>query len=98
MDIFKFILENNLILVAVLWVIGFGIGKSKLSNAWIMFILFIISVGLMLLRSWNFEPSNLYEILTQSVLVTGGAVGVNEAPKQFKKLFGNTVSNSSTTP
>lgn len=97
MDFMQFILKNNLILVAILWVIGLAIRKTeKVDNVYIIFILFVISIGLMFLRVPTVTTGNFYNIITQSILVAGGAVLVNETPKQLKKKFGNTISNKST--
>lgn len=94
----KYIQPHNLEIVAAVFVVGLFIKyKTPLKDAWIIFILYILSLTLLILKGLG-EPMNYYNLIVQSIFVTGAAVAINESPKQFKKLFGNTISNGVKTP
>ena len=97
----KFITKNNIEIVLVLFFIGWVVKhKTKWNDALIIFILYIASVVLMALRGISYsESQSAYTLIMQSAYCTGLAVLINESPKQFKKLFGITISNrNSNTP
>lgn len=97
----KFIMENNIEIVLVLFFIGWVVKhKTKWDDALIIFILFAASIVLMILRNVSYaEMQPAYTLIMQSIYCTAGAVLINESPKQFKKLFGITISNrNSNTP
>lgn len=99
--LFKFLTTNNLEIVLVLFLFGWVIKyKTKINDAYILIILFVISIVLMVLRGISYgEIESAYTLITQSIYCEGAAVLINESPKQIKKLFGITISNrNSNTP
>lgn len=92
MEVFEVIFQNisqvNMILVVILFLIGLFLkyGIKKLNNVFIIVILFFIAIFLIWLRDGS-NIESTYSLLEQSFLVTGGAVGLNEGPKQFFKYI-----------
>lgn len=82
MDILQFILEEGLVMVPVLFVLGEIIKHTNLlDNRFIPVILLIVSV---LLTPWllgGFVAMNI----VQAILVTGAAVLTNEFKEQYLK-------------
>ncbi len=91
MDILKFINENMLILVAVLYVLGTVIKKTPNIKDWLLlWILLPLGIFLAVLYKGfaleaGFTPPIVTDAVVQGILVTGAAVLVNELPKQLKK-------------
>ena len=80
MDIQKFIIEQALILVPVLYVLGMILKSSRVEDKFIPVILLIIGVALSLfLVGFNVQG------VIQGVLVAGSAVFVNQVSKQLKQ-------------
>lgn len=82
MDILQFILEEGLVMVPVLFVLGEIIKHTALlDNRFIPFVLLVVSI---LLTPWllgGFEATNI----VQAILVVGAAVLTNEAKDQYLK-------------
>ena len=93
MDVMNFIKPELLILVPVLYVIGMGIKKSKISDNYIPLILGVVSVFLSTL--WVIATSDIKSLqdamqaifisVTQGVLTAGTSVYVNQLYIQSKK-------------
>lgn len=81
MEFVKFIIENALILVPALYVIGLIIkGTEKIGDKYIPVILLIFGVaGAVALLGFNINA------IIQGILVTGAAVYANQLLKQINK-------------
>lgn len=93
MDIKEFINPELLILIPVLYVIGIGLKKSKISDNLIPLVLGGISVFLS--TTWVIATSNIYTLsdialaifvsVTQGILCAGASVYFNQLYVQSKK-------------
>lgn len=93
MNLQQFIKPELLILIPVLYVIGLGLKKSKLSDTLIPFVLGGISI--ILSASWVIATSNIYTLkeiayalfvsITQGILSVGASVYFNQLYIQTKK-------------
>lgn len=89
----EFIKPELLILIPVLYIVGIGLKKSKLSNRLIPIMLGVISV--ILSASWVIATSNistykdvafaLFVSITQGILSAGASVYINQLYVQSKK-------------
>ncbi|WP_429975055.1 phage holin family protein [Enterococcus sp. DIV0840c] len=71
MNIFEFIAEEGLVMIIVLWIIGYFFKNSKiLKNEWIPFLLLLTSLFLTPLKLGGYTAENII----QAILVTGAAV------------------------
>lgn len=71
MDILQFILEEGLVMIVALWIIGYVIKKSKLvKSEWVPFLLLAISLVITPLKLGGYTIDNM----VQAVLVTGASV------------------------
>ena len=83
MDIMTFIVEEGLIMIPVLYILGEIIKKTDiLENKWIPFVLLLISIALTPLVLSGYTPDNV----VQAILVTGASVLSNELKKQAKEI------------
>lgn len=92
-NIIEFIKPELLILIPIIYLIGFAIKKSKIADNLIPILLGAVSI--VLCGIWVFmttEVSGLQEVMasiftaiSQGVLVAGASVYVNQIIKQFKK-------------
>ena len=83
MDIMTFIVEEGLIMIPVLYILGEIIKKTDiLENKWIPFVLLLISIALTPLLLSGYTPDNV----VQAILVTGASVLTNELKKQAKEI------------
>ena len=83
MDIMTFIVEEGLIMIPVLYILGEIIKKTDiLENKWIPFVLLLISIALTPLVLSGYTPDNV----VQAILVTGASVLANELKKQAKEI------------
>lgn len=80
--IYDFIIEEALIVVPVLWVLGRFIKKSQMPDSYIVWILLVLGVGFTL---WIMGISP--EAVMQGVLVTGAAVFGHQLLKQTAELL-----------
>ena len=95
MDFKEFIKPELIVLIPVLYLIGFGLKKSKISNNLIPVLLGGISV--MLSASWVIATSDIENIkdvayavfisITQGVLSAGASVYFNQLYVQSKKSY-----------
>ncbi len=93
MEFMDFIRPELLCIIPVVYVIGMGLKKSKLSDKWIPFILGGISV--LICALWVCATSYIGNIrdlalamftsITQGVLTAGAGVYINQLYKQSKK-------------
>lgn len=93
MDYKDFIEAELIVLVPVIYLIGAGLKKSKVSDKRIPLILGVLSIALCGL--WVFATNNiantkqaalaLFTSITQGVLVAGADVYINQLYKQTKK-------------
>ena len=89
----EFIKPELLILVPVMWVIGYGIKRSGISNTYIPLILGGISVVLSVLYvfavaevyDWRSIMAGAFTAITQGILTAGASVYVNQVIKQARK-------------
>ena len=82
MDILNYVVEEGLIMIPVLYIIGEIItGTEFLSNKWIPLVLLVISIGFTPLLLGTYDASNI----VQAVLVAGATVFSNELVKQTNK-------------
>ena len=83
MDIMTFIVEEGLIMIPVLYILGEIIKTTDiLENKWIPFVLLLISIALTPLILSGYTPDNV----VQAILVTGASVLANELKKQAKEI------------
>ena len=93
MNFEEFIKPELLILIPVLYVVGIGLKKSKLSDTLIPFILGCISI--ILSAAWVIATSNIFTAkdvayaifvsVTQGILSAGASVYINQLYVQSKK-------------
>jgi len=93
MDFSKYILPELLLLIPVLWVIGYVIKKSKVADEKIPLILF--ACGIMLAGLWIICQTSLttsqqwgmaiFSAITQGILCAGTAIGADQVLKQATK-------------
>lgn len=82
MDFYQFIIEEGLIMIAVLFLLGLIIKHTEsISDKWIPVILLVISIFLTPLLLGGFTPMNII----QAILVTGAAVFTDQVIKQTQK-------------
>ncbi len=82
MEILNYIIENRLILIPVLYIIGEFIKKTKtINNRWIPLILMVIGVVFSILMGGDKIINNII----QGVLVSGVTVLGNQIIKQIEK-------------
>lgn len=80
MDIFKFISENELFIVAALWGLGEIVKRTELiNNKFIPLILLVTSLGLTPMVMGGFSA----EHVVQAILVAAGAVFADQLLKQY---------------
>lgn len=93
MDYQNFIKTELLILVPVLYFVGIGLKKSKLSDRWIP--LLIGGISIILSMVWVIATSDLagvkdiayamFTAISQGILIAGASVYVNQLYVQAKK-------------
>ena len=82
MDILNYVVEEGLIMIPVLYIIGEIItGTEFLANKWIPLVLLVISVGFTPLLLGTYNAANI----VQAVLVAGATVYSHELLKQTNK-------------
>ncbi len=89
-----FVKPELVVLIPVLFFIGSAIKKSKVPDAWIPYILGVISILLSLLylvgccsiQSWHEAAAMLFTAITQGILTAGGSVYIHQLMKQKQKL------------
>ena len=82
MDILNYVVEEGLIMIPVLYIIGEIItGTEFLSNKWIPLVLLVISIGFTPLLLGTYDAANI----VQAVLVAGATVFSNELIKQSSR-------------
>ena len=82
MDILNYVVEEGLIMIPVLYIIGEIItGTEFLANKWIPLVLLVISIGFTPLLLGTYDASNI----VQAVLVAGATVFSNELIKQSSR-------------
>lgn len=93
MDVMNFIKPELLILVPVLYTIGLGIKKSKVTDKYIPLILGVVSIFLSTLwvistsdiKNWQDAVYAVFISITQGILTAGASVYVNQLYIQSKK-------------
>lgn len=93
MDVMNFIKPELLILVPVLYVIGYGIKKSNIADKNIPIILGIVAILLSTMwvisggeiNSWQDFMYALFVSITQGILIAGGSVYINQLYVQSKR-------------
>lgn len=82
MDILNYVVEEGLIMIPVLYIIGEIVkGTELLSNKWVPLVLLVISVGFTPLLLGAYDATNI----VQAVLVAGATVFSHELLKQTNK-------------
>ena len=82
MDILNYVVQEGLVMIPVLYIIGEIVkGTELLSNKWIPLALLIVSVGFTPLLLGTYSADNV----VQAVLVAGVTVFGNELIKQSSK-------------
>lgn len=82
MDFLNYIVEEGLVMVPVLFILGEIIKRTELlNNKWIPLVLLVISVGFTPLLLGGYVATNI----VQSILVAGATVFGNELVKQSGK-------------
>lgn len=82
MDILNYVVQEGLIMIPVLYIIGEIVkGTELLSNKWIPLVLLVISIGFTPLLLGAYDANNI----VQAVLVAGATVFGNELLKQTNK-------------
>jgi len=82
MDILKYIVDEGLIMIPALYVLGEIIKNTELiNNKWIPVILLIVSIGFTPLIINGYSADNI----VQAILIAGATVYSNEFLKQVKK-------------
>lgn len=82
MNVFEFIVQEGLIVIPVLYILGAIIkGTESIHDKWIPVILLVISIGSTPLILGGFTPDNL----VQAVLIAGATVFGDQLIKQTKK-------------
>ena len=86
MNINELIIENKLILVPVLIILGYIAKKVEiLPDKFFPLFLLIIGILLSIFTDNNYTITSIVEAIIQCVLVTWAAVLGNQIPKQLKK-------------
>lgn len=86
MNIENIIIQNKLIIVPALIILGYVIKKlKKIPDKYIPLILLIFGVLLSIFTESSFTLQSIVESIIQGVLVTGAAVLGNQIPKQLNK-------------
>lgn len=86
MNIEELIIENKLILIPVLIVMGFIIKKIQaIPDKFIPLILLFLGILFSILTESVFTLQSVVQSIIQGILVTGAAVLGNQIPKQLKK-------------
>ena len=93
MEVMDFVKPELLILIPVLYIIGYGIKKSKIPNNRIPMILGIVSVILSAMwvvstseiRGWRDMLHAIFTSITQGILTAGASVYANQLYAQSKK-------------
>lgn len=79
MDILNYVVQEGLVMIPVLFIIGEIVkGTELLSNKWIPLVLLVISIGFTPLLLGAYDTNNI----VQAVLVAGATVFGNELIKQ----------------
>ncbi|OYQ67923.1 phage holin family protein [Aerococcus sp. 1KP-2016] len=82
MDILNYVVQEGLVMIPVLFIIGEIIkGTELLGNKWIPLVLLVISIGLTPLVLGTYTANNI----VQAVLVAGVTVFGNQLIKQSSK-------------
>ena len=82
MDILNYVVEEGLIMIPVLYIIGEIIkGTEWLTDKWIPLVLLVISIGFTPLLLGAYDANNI----VQAVLVAGATVFSHELLKQTNK-------------
>ena len=84
-DVLKFILDNYLILVPVIGILGYGIKNTALiADKYIPIILITVGglLGLAMAIQLN---QGVFDGIIQGILCGGLAIGINQVPKQLSK-------------
>lgn len=89
----EFIKPELLILIPVLYLVGMALKKSKITDAWIPWILGVVSVVLSLVyigattsfEGWQSILLAVFSGVTQGILCAGASVYVNQLIKQSGK-------------
>lgn len=82
MNIFDYIMQEGLVLIPVLYIIGQVIsGTETIPNKWIPLILLSVSLGFTPLALGAYTPDNI----SQAVLIAGATVFGDQLMKQSKK-------------
>ena len=86
MDLMEFILENNVIIIAVVYVLGVFLKKlGFIKDKYIPFILLTISITFTLLTNDISTQAQIANAVMQGVIITGVAVLNNQLIKQSTK-------------
>ena len=80
MDVMEYIIEEALIIVPALWVLGAFLKKSKLKDKFIVWVLLVIGIGL----SFGLLGISVDSVI-QGILVSGAAVLGHQLIKQTMK-------------
>lgn len=84
MDILQFILEEGLIMIVFLWIIGYFLKISRfIKTEWIPFLLLGISLLFTPFKLGGYTADNI----VQAVLITGAAVLGHQFVVNGEKLF-----------
>ena len=82
MDILNYVVQEGLIMIPVLYIIGEIVkGTELLSNKWIPLVLLVVSIGFTPLVLGAYTAENI----VQAVLVAGATVFGNELIKQSNR-------------
>ena len=82
MDILNYVVEEGLIMIPVLYIIGMIVKETEwLTDKWIPLVLLVISIGFTPTLLGGYNATNI----VQAVLVTGATVFSNEVVKQTNK-------------
>lgn len=90
LNLMEFIPSNLIILVAVLYVLGVGLKKSKVPDKYITVVLLILGITIAVLLSiisaqYKTMLDAIINGAMQGVLCWGVAIGVNQTAKQLNK-------------
>lgn len=82
MDILNYVVQEGLVMIPVLFIIGEIIkGTELLGNKWIPLVLLVVSLGFTPLVLGTYDANNV----VQAILVAGATVFGNELIKQSSK-------------
>ena len=91
MDFLKYISENLLILIPVVYVVGMLIkGTEKIKDKFIPIILAVFAIVMSIVYTGfvlevGFTPASITDAFVQGLLITGASVLINQIPKQLSK-------------